>query len=137
MTGVRARRDTSSSLPARASAELADATSPIAPTTGAGSQSERKPARSREGRRVVRGSESLAEAAATDPLSGIGGSAPAWTGDTSPLERPQPGVRVLVLGVLSASDKRLLLEGGAPRHELGYGQDTAETGNGREVLGLR
>ncbi len=119
MTGVRARRDTSSSssLPARESAEL-DATSPIAPTTGAGSRSERKPARSREGRRVVRGSKPLAEAAATDPLSGIGGAAPASTGDTSPLERPQPGVRVLVLGALAASDKRLLLEGGAPRHEL-------------------
>jgi hypothetical protein len=67
----------------------------------------------------VRRSAPLAEAAATDPSSETGGFAPASTGDTtSPLEHEQPGVRELLLAVLSASDKRLLLEGGTPRHEL-------------------
>ncbi|MGO9754669.1 MAG: DUF5131 family protein [Solirubrobacteraceae bacterium] len=113
----RARRDTSSSsLPARASAKLAAATSPIARATSAGSPSERKPAGSCAGQRVVRRSEPPAEPAA--PSSDVGGSAPASTGDASLLEHEQPGVRELVLAALSASDKRLLLEGGTPRHEL-------------------
>ena len=47
----------------------------------------------------------------------IRGSAPASTGDTSPLVA-QPAVRELVLAALSGTDKRLLREGGTPRHEL-------------------
>jgi len=60
-----------------------------------------------------RRSEPPAEPAATDPSFEIGSSAPASTGDTSPLEHEQPGVRELLLAA-SASDKRLLLEGGTP-----------------------
>jgi protein gp37/predicted nucleic acid-binding Zn ribbon protein len=110
----RARRDTSSSsFPARESAKLAAATSPIARTTGAGrSPSERKPAGSRAGRRVVRRSEPLAEPAALS--SGCGGSAPASTGDTSLFEHEQPGVRELVLEVLSDRQREELLAGGVP-----------------------
>ncbi len=97
------------------SAELAATASPTASPTGVGSPSERKPAGSRAGRRVVRPSEPPAEPHATDPSSEIGSAS---TGDTSLLEHEQPGVRKLVLGALSGSDKRLVLEGGTPRHEL-------------------
>jgi protein gp37/predicted nucleic acid-binding Zn ribbon protein len=113
-TSPRSRRDTSSSFPARESAALADATSPIPPTTGAGSPSEGKPAGSRAGRRVVRRSEPLAEAAAADPSFGTGGSAPASTGDASLLEHEQPGVRELVLDVLTHRQREELLAGGIP-----------------------
>ena len=58
------------------------------------------------------------QAPLADPTaSEIGGSALASTGDTSPLVE-QPTVRELLLRALSATDKRLLLKGGTPRHEL-------------------
>jgi hypothetical protein len=44
-------------------------------------------------------------------------SALASTGDTSPPVE-QPTVRELVLAALSGTDKRLLVEGGTPGHEL-------------------
>jgi hypothetical protein len=98
------------------SAEFAATAPPIASPTGVESPSERKPAGSRAARRT--GSEPPAEPTARDPSSEIDGSAPASTGDTSPLEHEQPEVRELLLAALSPSDKRLLLDGGTPRHEL-------------------
>ena len=66
---------------------------------------------------VVRRSEAPGDTLATDPSSEIAVSALASTGDTSSLVE-QPTVRDLVLAALSGTDKRLLLEGGTPRHEL-------------------
>ncbi len=60
------------------------------PPRALGASSERKPAGSRAGRRLVRRSEPLAEPAATDPASTSGGSTPpalASTGDTSRARR--------------------------------------------------
>jgi hypothetical protein len=82
------------------SAEFADTASPIASPTGVGSPSEHKPAGTRAGWGVVRRCEPPAQPAASDP-SEAGGAAPAAsTGDTSLLERAQPGVRELLLGAL-------------------------------------
>ena len=118
MTDQRAPRDTSHVSAAATGGVSVPPAAAIEPSTAAERPPGRKSSRPPSGRRVVRRSEPLAGAAATDPSSEIGRSAPASTGDTSLLEHPQPGVRELVLGALSASDKRLLLEGGTPRHEL-------------------
>ncbi len=91
------------------SAELADMASPIASPTGVGSPSERKPARSRAGRRRCEPAESAAPGRSSET-----GLAPASTGDTSLLEHEQPGVRELVLDVLTDGQREELLAGGIP-----------------------
>ena len=105
----------------------------IEPSTAAEGLPGRKSSRPPGGRRVVRRCEPLAEAAATVPSSETGGSAPASTGDTSPLQE-QRGVRELVLAVLSAGDKQLLLEGGMSRASPTPAGTTRRRTPRREVL---
>ena len=108
MTGRRAPRDTSQVSAAATGGVSVPPAATIEPSTAADRSAGRKSSRPPGGWRVVRRSEPLRETPATDPSSETGGSAPASTGDTSLVEHPQAGVRELVLGALSASDKRLL-----------------------------
>ena len=114
MTGRRAPRDTSQVSAAATGAVSVPPAAAIEPSTAVDRSPGRKSSRPPSGRRVVRRSEPLRETPATDPSSETGGSAPASTGDTS-LQHPQAGVRELVLGALSASEKRLLADVDAGR----------------------
>lgn len=117
MSARRSARDTSQISAAPTGGESAPPAAAIESSTTADRSSGRKSSRPPSKRRVVSRSEPLRETPATDTSCETRPSAPASTGDTSLLVE-QPTVRELVLARLSATDKRLLFEGGTPRHEL-------------------